>query len=175
MPNQANTVDGATEQPADIPPPALVLGANTRATILIEAYKRHAASLEAIETSQQQLTLLILGAYSAGLTFMSAYIHDGKKLDPRMAIALIGAAVLLAAYGSWMSRMRGRARHEVREGVLRIDHALGFFEPGLYLEGEPLYPDAWKRFHQRRGVLTYLPLAIPLAALAFGVLVVIAL
>jgi hypothetical protein len=45
-----------------------------------------------------------------------------------------------------MSLRRNKARHAVRQGLLQIDQALGFFQDGAYLRGASLYPADWLNF-----------------------------
>jgi len=101
----------------------------------LSAYQKHAAELLAIEASQEKLINLILGIYSAGLTLIAAMLKDARALlqgldhtlSP-LAWALIVVAVLIGAYAIYMSVRRNKARQAVRQGLLRVDQALGFFE-----------------------------------------------
>jgi hypothetical protein len=63
-----------------------------------------------------------------------------------------------------MSSGRNKARMSVREAVTRIDHALGFFEPGVFLKDQALYPDSFApyartSFLQKAHWLLYAPAA----------------
>ena len=119
----------------------------------LSAYQKHAAELLAIEASQEKLINLILGIYSAGLTLIAAMLKDARALlqgldhtlSP-LAWALIVVAVLIGAYAIYMSVRRNKARQAVRQGLLRVDQALGFFEQGAYLQGEQLWPADWLNF-----------------------------
>ena len=121
--------------------------------MLLAAYQKHAAELLAIEASQEKLINLVLGIYSAGLTLIVAMLKDAKALlqgpdhtlSP-LAWALIVVAVLIGAYAIYMSARRNKARLAVRQGLLRVDQALGFFEQGAYLQGEQLWPADWLNF-----------------------------
>lgn len=117
---------------------------------LLAAYEKHAAELLAIEGSQDRMMNLVLGVYSAGLALLTGLLKDSKSLlqGPEhtlsvFAWALIVVAVLIGFYTIYMSSRRAAARHSVREGITRVDQALGFFESNRYLKGQPLYPDDW--------------------------------
>ncbi len=123
---------------------------DNKVAILLAAYQKHAAELLAIEASQEKLINLVLGIYSAGLTLMAAMLKDARLLlqGPgqtlsEFAWALIAVAALIGIHAVVMSVQRNRARHAVRQGLTRIDQALGFFAQGSYLENQQLYQDEW--------------------------------
>jgi hypothetical protein len=54
-----------------------------------------------------------------------------------------GVAVLVGTLLYQVSREA--ARHAgAKEALIRIERALGLFEPGRHVPNEPLYPDDWK-------------------------------
>jgi hypothetical protein len=160
-------------QPTFNNPATAALSQDNQVKILLAAYQKHAAELLAIEASQEKLTNLVLGIYSAGLTLIAALLKDAKPLlqGPNHAVspfasALIAVAVLIGIYAIYMSTRRNNARHAVRQGLLRIDQSLGFFEQGAYLRTQALYPDDWANF-ANPGFLDYGHLIVTAAGLAF--------
>jgi len=143
-------------------------------TILLAAYNKHSTALGAIEASQQALFNLILGIFSAALTLLIALYKDERTLLQGSPGAILGlspldwvmmvAAAMIAAYSLYMSRGRNKARLSVRRVVERIDSALGFFRPGIFLKDETLYPESFgayakTSFLQRAHYVLYAPAA----------------
>ena len=127
-----------------------------RIQILLAAHQKHAAELLAIEGSQEKLTAVLLGIYSARLTLITATLaKDAKPFlqtaghPSHLAWALVVLAIILGWYALVMTKHRGEAREAVREGLSRIDHALAFFEPNLYLKDATLYPPDWQTFAKK--------------------------
>ncbi len=136
--------------------------------ILLAAYQKHAAELLAIEASQEKLINLVLGIYSAGLTLIAALLKDARSLLTlsRFSWALIVVAALIGIYAVYMSERRNKARHDVREGLTRIEQALGLFEQSTYLQNEQLYLDAWLKY-PKPGFLNWTHGIVIAAGLAF--------
>jgi hypothetical protein len=156
--------------------PALAgLSQDNQIRTLLAAYQKNAAELLAIEASQEKLISLVLGVYSAGLTLITALIKDAKPLLKgshfglsSFAWMLIIVAAAIGIYALYMSTRRNNARHAVREGLLRIDDALGFFQQGTYLRDDTLYPEAWRNF-ANPGFLNFSHAIVGIAGLAFMV------
>jgi hypothetical protein len=154
-------------------PAADPLSQDNQVKILLAAYRKNAAELLAIEASQEKLINLVLAIYSAGLTLIAALLKDAKPLLrgshcglSLFAWMLIVVAILIAAYTLYMSTRRNNARHAVREGLLNIDDALGFFRAGTYLQGASLYPAEWRNF-ANPGFLNWSHVIVFAAGVAF--------
>lgn len=122
-----------------------------------EAYKKHAAELLAIEDAQQKLTLLLLGVFGAGVSFLAS---AKAALDPwaKGGITAVVFAMLLLAAG--YTYQRNLARQAVRGLLVACEEALGFFEPGRYLTGAPLYPIGFLNFPNAGAWLGWLSFAV---------------
>jgi hypothetical protein len=128
-----------------------------RIQILLAAYQKHASELLAIEESQEKLNTLLLSIYSAGFALIAAAVaKDAKPFlqtaghPSYLACALMVLAFLLGCYALVMTYRRAHARETVRWVLSRIDNALGFFEPGLYVQDQALYPPPWQAFSKRK-------------------------
>ena len=126
---------------------------DNKVKVLLAAYQKHAAELLAIEASQEKLINLVLAIYSAGLTLIAAMLKDAKALlqgpnhtVSNFGLALMAVAVLIGIYALYMSTKRNAARHAVRDGLSRVDQALGFFRQGVYLQDGQLYDDKWLEY-----------------------------
>lgn len=122
-----------------------------------EAYKKHAAELLAIEDSQQKLTLLFLGIFGAGASFLastSTSLHLWAKVG--LTIVAVAMIVLAAAY----TRQRNNARQAVRGLLVACEEALGFFESGRYLGVGSLYPIGYLNYPYAGGWLGWASLAV---------------
>ncbi len=143
------------------------------------AYNKHVGALIAIESSEQSLLNLVLGIYSAALTLLVGFFKDeqallypnGWFLSP-MGYVLVGAGAAVAGYTFYMSYKRSKSRDSVRHALKRIDYALGFFEPGRYLQGEPLYPKYFANY-TKGTFLSHTHVVVYLPALAFILAVII--
>jgi hypothetical protein len=140
---------------------------------LLAAYQKHAAELLAIEASQEKLINLVLGIYSVGLTLVTAMLRDAKTLlqgpnhtVSNFGMALMAVALLIGIYAVCMSAKRNAARHAVREGLSRVDQALGFFERGIYLHNSQLYDDTWLEY-PKPGFLNWTHCIVIAAGVAF--------
>jgi hypothetical protein len=158
-------------------PAAGALTQDNQVRILLAAYQKHAAELLAIEASQEKLTSLVLGIYSAGITLIVALFKDAKALLQRpdhtptiLAWALIAVAALIGIYALSMSTRRNNARHAVRQALVNVEQALGFFRQGTYVQGEPLYSAEWLNF-PNPGFLDWSHLIVAAAGGAFIVAV----
>lgn len=161
-----------TEQPNTLEPVLKNLTHDQKITVLIAAYNKHATELGAIEASQQALSNLVLGIFSAALTLLIALYKDEPTLVQGQPGAFLGlsmldwvmviAAGLIMAYSHYMGSGRNRARLSVRKAVERIDYAFSFFQKGAFLAEAALYPDSFApyaktSFLQRGYWLIYLP------------------
>jgi len=146
-----------TQGPAAKNPALAGLSPDVRVQILTAAYQKHAAELLAIQDSQEKLNNLVLGIYSAGLTLVAAIFKEAEKIlkgpnhtPSAFAWAFIALAIIIGIYALYMTKRRGHAREGVRTALTQIDQALGFFQPGVYLQGEPLYPLDWLEFPKHK-------------------------
>ena len=164
---------GAAATQQTITPVIANLTQPERIQILLAAHQKHATELLAIEASQEKLNTTLLGIYSAGFALITAAV--GKDAKPilqtaghpsYLACALVIFAAILGAYGLAMTKRRGAAREDVREGLSRIDNALAFFRPGFYLQGLPLYPPDWQNFSKKTWLNWSIAIVI-IAGLAF--------
>jgi hypothetical protein len=154
--------------------PALgAISEDNKVKVLLAAYQKHAAELLAIEASQEKLINLVLGVYSVGLTLIAAMLKDAKALlqGPNhtvsdFGLALMAVAVLIGVYAVYMSTKRNAARHAVREGLSRVDQALGFFQRGVYLQNSQLYDDKWLEY-SNPGFLNWTHFIVVAAGAAF--------
>lgn len=141
-----------TKPPVPLNPAMNDLTRDNKVQILLAAYQKHAAELNAIQQSEEKLESLVLAIYSAGLTLIAALAKDARKIlagPSPFAWALIVLAVLVGVYAVYMSARRGDARRTVREALTRIEQALGFYVPGSYLQNMSLYPTHFLDFPKK--------------------------
>ena len=143
----------------ETPPRPLItdLAPSDRITVLLDTHQKHATELLAIEASQEKLNALLLSIYSAGFALIAAAVaRDARPFlqtaghPSYLAWALVVLALLLGCYALIMTYRRAHARETVRWILCRIDNALGFFENGLYVQGQALYPRTWQEFSTRK-------------------------
>jgi len=108
-------------------------------TILLEAYKKHAAELVSIEDRQYKLSLLMLGIFSAGATLIaSGHVEMSRPL--RVALTVFSLAIVGPSfhYNAELHRLRG----VTRELLVRCEIALGIHENDRFLKNERLYHES---------------------------------
>jgi hypothetical protein len=111
--------------------------------ILLEAYRKHAAELLAIEEAQQTLTTLILAILGAGGTFVAS-MTSPLTMPARWGLTIIVISTVLI--GFVYTLFRSRARQTTRALLVRCEEALGFQTAGVYIEGQPLYREELRRY-----------------------------
>jgi len=136
-----------------------------KVTVLLATYEKHAKALLAVEDSQQKLVAVLLAIFSAGIALL-----DRMQLEPPTQVAFIGVTVLLTAFGALLTYRRSKARQSIRRAVVDIEVALHFYEDGVYLKGQPLYPRRFLEFPEKRW-LAWIYFVVVLAALVFVILV----
>lgn len=132
--------------------------------ILLEAYKKHAAELLAIEEAQQKLTTLILAILGAGGSFVAArptQIADSTRWG--LSIIVV-STVLIGLVYTWF---RSRARETTRALLVRCEEALGFHTAGVYLEGQTLYGEGLKKYPGRGAWLNLIYLLVLAVGIGF--------
>jgi len=132
--------------------------------ILLEAYKKHAAELLAIEEAQQKLTTLILAILGAGGSFVAArptQIADSTRWG--LSIIVV-STVLIGLVYTWF---RSRARETTRALLVRCEEALGFHTAGIYLEGQTLYGEGLKKYPGRGAWLNLIYLLVLAVGIGF--------
>ena len=110
--------------------------ASSPPTSLVEAYKKHAAELAGIEDRQYKLTLLMLGIFSAGLTWIASG-HVDLTHSVRWSLIVFSLVIVIPnCYYNWeLHHLRG----VTRELLVRCEIALGFHAQNLFLKDEKLY------------------------------------
>ena len=106
------------------------------ATILQEAYKKHATELASIEDRQHKLSLLTMGIFSAGLTLIASG-HFPMTCNLKKTLIFLSLAIVIPSfhYNFELHRLRG----VTRELLVRCEIALGLHEEDRFLIGEKLY------------------------------------
>ena len=132
--------------------------------ILLEAYKKHAAELLAIEEAQQKLTTLILAILGAGGSFVAArptQIADSTRWG--LSIIVV-STVLIGLVYTWF---RSRARETTRALLVRCEEAMGLHTTGVYLEGQTLYGEGLKKYPGRGAWLNLIYLLVLAVGIGF--------
>ena len=115
-------------------------GVQQTLTVLYPLYKN-----EVYQRREQMIRLTAFGAFAlVGMTFALLLSPIKSRLSP--------AEALLLALGSliWCGLCCGlilqqQYRHRLAKQVLvQIEQALGFYEDGLFIEHQTLYPAKWK-------------------------------
>ena len=148
---------------------ASVDGPPQKAEALREAYKRHSSELVTIDEQQVKLALVILGIISAGATFLAPAKTDPAStltFTAKFGLSLITGG-LLWLWG-WFTLERHTYRRAVRDLLVRCEMAMGFYENGVYLQGDKLYTNEELGFPSKGLVYRNTNLGIVvLAALGF--------
>ena len=137
--------------------------------ILLEAYKKHAAELLAMEESQQKLTALFLTIFGVGGSVIAA-LKNPLTCATQWGLTVIVIAAL--AIGFVYTYRRGRARGAVRSLLNRCEEAMGFYQTGAYIAGEKLYENELLNFPEKGKWLNYLMYFL-VPAVAAGFLIVV--
>ena len=137
--------------------------------ILLEAYKKHATELLAIEESQQKLTALFLTIFGVGGSVIAA-LKNPLTCATQWGLTMIVVTAL--AIGFLYTYKRGNARITVRMLLTRCEEAMGFYEAGAYLAGEKLYKDKYFDYSKKGAWLNYLMYFL-VPAVAAGFLIVV--
>jgi hypothetical protein len=157
--------------PAPVPPlPASVfapgLAGPAKAEVVREVYKKHAAELLAIEEAQQKLTLLLLGVFGAGASFLASEKGaSALSVLSKCGLSIVTAAILLVGWR--YTRRRDHARASVRNLLTDCEVALGLYAADVYVAGQPLYTAGLIRFPERGGWLSATYWIATLAAVGF--------
>jgi hypothetical protein len=136
-----------------------------RAEALREAYKKHATELLDLEDSQQKVTLLFLGIFGAGASFLASSEDPlDRGANPGLTLAVVAILALAALY----TYDRNKARKAVRGLIVACEEAMGFFETGVYLKNHPLYPTAYLNYPKAGAWLSWASFAtVVLSAAGF--------
>jgi hypothetical protein len=136
-----------------------------KAEIVREVYKKHAAELLAIEEAQQKLTLLLLGVFGAGASFLAS--EKGPSLSGPGKIGLSLVVLGIVWVGLRYTKRRDLARVSVRGLLVDCEKALGLFDVGVYSQNLPLYGNPLEKFASKGGWLSWTFWIAALAALGF--------
>jgi hypothetical protein len=103
---------------------------------LLESYKKHVEELRGIEDRQNKAIALLLGIFSAAGTLL---IKEATDLGyaPKVYVTLL--ALVVVGIGQHAINELHDMRTAVRDLLVRCEIALGFYEPGAFLVGKPLY------------------------------------
>jgi hypothetical protein len=130
------------------------------AEALRDAYKKHAAELLAIEESRLKVTLVFLGVFGAGASFLAS---AKSPLDPRVNWALTVVVIAIFGLAAGYTYECNRARRAVRGLLVACEETLGFFEPNkYYLATDALYPLGCLSYPGRGAWLGWLSFAVVL-------------
>jgi len=142
----------------------VTLSDDRKAEILLEAYKKHAAELLAIEEAQQKLTTLILAILGAGGSFVAS--TTGPLTNAvRWGLTIIVVSTVLI--GLVYTLFRNRARQTTRALLVRCEEAMGFHTAGLYLDGQTLYGEELRKYPTRGAWLNLIYLLVLAVGIGF--------
>jgi hypothetical protein len=129
-----------------------IVGTTLPLTSVAEAYKKHAAELASIEDRQYKLTLLMLGIFSAGLTFVASG-HVALTCSLRWWLIVFAFAIVIPSlhYNWELHNLRGLTR----ELLVRCEIALGFHEQNLFLKDHKLYAEGDLDYGTKGGWLRF--------------------
>src|SRR5207247_642619 len=116
---------------ADCPPYspfAASLDGHQKAEVVRDIYKKHATELLALEEAQQRLTLLLLGVFGAGASFLASEKASSLTNVARVGLTMIVVGILWVGFR--YTRRRDRARASVRDLLVDCEKALGVFDVG---------------------------------------------
>ncbi len=123
------------------------LDAKERIENVREAYKKHGAELLAIEEAQQKITLVLLGIFGAGASFLASSKDHPLATHANLGLTMVVVAIvaLAAAY----TNRRNKARASVRDLMVACEEAFGFFAQDAYVRAATLYPVAHVEFRKK--------------------------
>jgi hypothetical protein len=148
---------------------AVALTAAEKAEVVRDIYKKHAHELLTIEDAHLKLTLMLLGVFGAGASFLASDKGAAVSLSGRIGLSLVVAGILLVGWR--YTQRRNNARAGVRRLLVQCEKALGLYEDNAYLPDSSLYD---KRFLSFADVGDWLSRTYWIAALAAaGFLVVL--
>jgi hypothetical protein len=142
----------------------VTLSDERKVEILLEAYKKHAAELLAIEEAQQKLTTLILAILGAGGSFVAS------TTTPLTNAARWGLTIIVVStvmIGLVNTLFRSRARQTTRALLVRCEEAMGFHAVGMYLEGQTLYGEELRKYPSRGAWLNLIYLLVLAVGIGF--------
>lgn len=112
-------------------------GESDRFEALVEAYKKHAEELRAIEDRQNKTIALVLGILGAAGTLLIKGVGIGTA--PKVYVSMLSFGVVLI--GNLTILELHNLRKAVRDLLVRCEIAFRFYEVGAFLEGKKLYND----------------------------------
>jgi hypothetical protein len=128
-------------------------GVQQTLTVLYPLYKN-----EVYQRREQMIRLTAFGAFAlVAMTFALLLSPLKSRLSPAEALLLaLGSLIWCGLFCGLI--LQQQYRHRLAKQVLiQIEQALGFYEDGLFIEQQPLYPAKWKTAWLRdRSGLQYL-------------------
>ncbi|MBI3606492.1 MAG: hypothetical protein HY207_00820 [Nitrospirae bacterium] len=117
------------------------------------------------------ITMLGAAGLVGGMLWFATRADEFDDVERLLCAA--GVAILVGTLLYQISREA--ARHAgAKLALIRVERALGVFEAGRYLPGEPLYPEEWKIAPPVRRATTVPSLVLILIAVLFVVEILIA-
>ena len=115
-------------------------GVQQTLTVLYPLYKT-----EVYQRREQMMRLTAFGAFALiAMTFALLLSPLKSRLSPFEAVLLgLGSVIWCGLFCGLI--LQQQHRHKLAKQVLiQIEQALGFYEEGLFIEHQPLYPAKWK-------------------------------
>lgn len=109
-------------------------------TVLYPLYKN-----EVYQRREQMMRLTAFGAFALiAMTFALLLSPVKSRISPAEALLLaLGSVIWCGLFCGLV--LQQQYRHRLAKQVLiQIEQALGFYEDGLFIEHQPLYPAKWK-------------------------------
>ncbi len=107
--------------------------------------------LSATATAYQSIVISLNVMLITSMVFLTGYLLPASAQHPgAMRIVFASVPMLLGGLGIFVTLVVRRHYYAIAAVIRRIDDVHGVFEPGLYLPGEPLYPDRWRAFASGR-------------------------
>lgn len=115
-------------------------GVQQTLTVLYPLYKN-----EVYQRREQMMRLTAFGAFALiAMTFALVLSPLKSRLSPAEDVLLaLGSVIWCGLFCALI--LQQQYRHRLAKQVLvQIEQALGFYEDGLFIEHQPLYPAKWK-------------------------------
>ena len=115
-------------------------GVQQTLTVLYPLYKN-----EVYQRREQMIRLTAFGAFAlVAMTFALLLSPLKSRLSPAEALLLaLGSLIWCGLFCGLI--LQQQYRHRLAKQVLiQIEQALGFYEDGLFIDHQPLYPAKWK-------------------------------
>ncbi|MGQ0809978.1 MAG: hypothetical protein ACT4OO_01980 [Nitrospiraceae bacterium] len=129
------------------------------------------------EVFRRREQMVRLTAFASAFLVLLLVTMLAMPVQPRQnftgeVFALTGVALFSGLFGYLI--LQQRDRHQMaKQALIEVERALGFYEEGLYLSAQPLYPEHWQHaWLADRSVTIYLTILTALTVLVMAAVLI---